>query len=214
MRRVPLGPVLLALWAGVLKAAVPDGAAAEGVGALDLARWVTRMWEPVAAVAGPLTDARREDVVLVLHRRDALPDDPILPVGSRALAIFSRRADGRYQRAALLEGFLPCVLCLGTLNRDSAAAPFELDIAEQRLSVSWISNAEGFLYVRLVIAWDAREQAFGLIAEEVVRGDRLSGIRSRRLRDYRSGRAETDGRETRFTPYFVPAEQVHADDYR
>ena len=206
---------LVLLSAGFARGAPPPAAEpAEGPGALDITPWISRMWEPIAVVSGPLTDERRDDVVLVLHRQDELPNDPILPIGSRGLAIFSRGADGRYQRAALLEGFLPCVLCMGTLSRDPLAAPFEIDIADRRLSVSWISSADGLVYVRLELAWDPREQAFGLVTEEVVRAERLGGIKSRRLRDYRTGRAETDGLVTRFTPHFVPAERIRAEDYR
>lgn len=215
-RRWPgrIGGLLLLWLTAVGTVCLPTAQGAEGAGALDIAPWISRMWEPIAVVSGPLTDERRDDVVLVLHRQDALPNDPILPIGSRGLAIFSRGADGRYQRVAMLEGFLPCVLCMGTLSRDPLAAPFEIDIADRRLSVSWISNADGLVYVRLELAWDPREQAFGLVTEEVVRAERLGGIKSRRQRDYRTGRAETDGLVTRFTPHFVPAERIRAGDYR
>jgi hypothetical protein len=59
-----------------------------------------------------------------------------------------------------------------------------------------------------------RREAFGLAADEVVRGDGQRGIASRRLRDYRGGRAVTDGTTSAFTPRFIPAEQVKAADYR
>jgi hypothetical protein len=77
--------------------------------------------------------------------------------------------------------------------------------------VSWIGNADGFVSVRLVIAWDAKEQAFGLIADEVVRADRRGAITSRRTRDYRTGRAETDGQVTEFPPHFMSAERIRAE---
>jgi hypothetical protein len=96
---------------------------------LNLKRWISRMWEPVTALGGLLSHDQREDVVIVLHRRDAIPDDVVLPIGSRGLGIFSLGADGKYRRAAILEGLLPCVQCLGTVNRDPHAAPFEIDIA-------------------------------------------------------------------------------------
>jgi len=180
----------------------------------NLKRWISRMWEPVAATGGLLSNDQREDVAIVLHRRDAIPNDLVLPVGSRGLGIFALDADGTYRRIAVLEGLLPCVQCLGTVNRDPLAAPFEIDIADRQLTVSWIGNADGFVYVRLVIAWNPREQAFGLIADEVVRADRRGGIKSRRTRDYLTGRAETDGQVTKFPPRFIPAERVQAQDYR
>ena len=172
------------------------------------------MWRPVGSYGGLLNDDRRESVVVVLHRRDALPDATLLPVGSRGLAIFSLGADGVYRREALAEDLLPCVQCMGTVSRDPNAVPFEVDIEDRQLTVSWIGNDDGFVFVRLVIAWDDREHAFGLMADEVVRADRLSAIKSRRLRDYRAGRAVTDGEVTEFAPRFIPIEQVKATDYR
>jgi len=193
---------------------VPAGAHPELITPPNLKRWISRMWEPVAAAGGFLSNEEREDVVVVLHRRDAIPNDLVLPVGSRGLGIFSLDADGTYRRAAVLEGLLPCVQCLGTVNRDPLAAPFEIDIADRQLTVSWIGNADGFVYVRLVFAWNPREQAFGLVADELVRADRRGGIQSRRTRDFRTGRAETDGQVTEFPPRFIPAERVQAQDYR
>ena len=193
----------------------PPLAAAPAVAApLDLAHWVTHLWQPVGAYGGLLTNDQTEDVVIVLHRRDAIADDPLLPVGSRALAVFSLGADGLYQRTTLLEGLLPCVQCLGTINRDPQADPFEIEIADRQLTVSWIGNADGLVWVRLMIAWDERARAFGLAADEVVRGAPLSGVSSRRTRDYRTGRAVTDGQVSAFPPGLVPLSRVRAADYR
>ena len=186
----------------------------KGIEPINLGRWISHMWRPVASYGGLLSDDQREDVAVVLHRRDALPDAAVLPVGSRGLAIFRLGADGVYRRETLAEDILPCVQCMGTLSRDPDAAPFDVDIEDRQLTLSWISNADGLVFVRLVLAWDAHEQAFGLIADEVVRADRLSGIKSRRVRDYRAGRAVTDGRVSEFAPRFIPAERVKAADYR
>jgi len=213
-RRAVLSGLLLTLCLVSLSSTAAPPDAKPDIEPLNMRRWITRMWEPVTAVGGLLSDDQREDVVVVLHRRDAIPDDLVLPVGSRGLGIFSLGADGKYRRAALLEGLLPCVQCLGTINRDPHAVPFEIDIAERELTISWIGNADGFVSVRLVLAWDAKEQAFGLIADEVVRADGRGAIKSRRTRDYRTGRAETDGQVTEFPPHFMPAERIRAEDYR
>jgi hypothetical protein len=208
--------LIAALWAaGAILAAPPVPAAPSPaqLEPLDLGRWFSRMWRPVASFGGPLSDDTREDAVIVLHRRDAVPEDQ-LPVGSRGLAIFSLGADGVYRREALAEGLLPCVQCLGTISRDPDAVPFEIDIEDRQLALSWIGNTDGFVFVRLVFAWDPHERAFGLVSDELVRANRLSGIKSRRLRDYRAGRAVTDGEVSAFAPRFIPIDQVKADDYR
>ncbi|HYN77215.1 MAG TPA: hypothetical protein VES73_05420 [Lamprocystis sp. (in: g-proteobacteria)] len=205
------------LWNAPLPAMAQAGAQTpppKAIDPIDLGRWVSRMWRPVGAVAGHLNDEQRESVVVVLHRRDALPDATLLPVGSRGLAIFSLGADGVYRREALAEDLLPCVQCLGTVNRDPNAAPFEIDIEGRQLILSWTGNDDGFVFVRLVIAWDLREQAFGLIADEIVRADRLGKIQAQRRRDFQAGRAVTDGEVTEFAPRFVPIETVKATDYR
>ena len=213
-RRAALPGLLLTLCLAQLASAAAPPDAKLDIEPLNMRRWVSGMWEPVTAMGGLLSDDQREDAVVVLHRRDAIPNDVVLPVGSRGLGIFSLGADGKYRRAALLEGLLPCVQCLGTVNRDPQAAPFEIDIADRQLTISWIGNADGFVAVRLVLAWDAKEQAFGLIADEVVRADGRGAIKSRRTRDYRTGRAETDGQVTEFPPHFIPAERIRAEDFR
>ncbi len=178
---------------------------------LNLKRWISRMWEPVTALGGLLSHDQREDVVIVLHRRGAILDEVVLTIGSRGLGIFSLDAKWKYRRATILEGLLPCVQCLGTVTCDPHVVPFEIDIADRQLTMSWIGNADGFVSVRLVIAWDAKEQAFGLIADEVVRADRRGAITSRRTRGYRTGRAETDGQVTEFPLHFMPAERIWAE---
>lgn len=205
--------LVFGLWSVPLQAKVLDRPPAE-VEPVDLGRWFSRMWRPVASYGGLLSADELEDVVVVLHRRDAIPDDDRLPVGSRGLALFTLDRKGVYRREALAEEILPCVQCMGRISRDPDAAPFEINIEDRRLTLSWISNAEGFVYVRLVIAWDAQQGAFGLIEDEVVRADQRGGIKSRRLRDYRAGKAVTDGQVTEFPPRFIPAEQVKATDYR
>jgi hypothetical protein len=205
--------LVLCLRPNVLPAAA-DGRSPESVEPLDLGRWVTQLWRPVASYGGLLSNDEREDVAVVLHRRDALQDDPELPVGSRGLAVFSLGPDGTYRRDLLAEKLLPCVQCMGTINRHPDAVPFEIEIEDRRLTISWISNADGLVFVRLVLAWDPKEGAFGLVADEVVRADRFSGIKSRRLRDYAAGRAVTNGEVSRFAPRFIPADQVKATDYR
>jgi len=171
---------------------------------IDPGRWISNLWAPVASYGGLLTDDALEDVVILVRRREAFGDDPLRPSGSRALAIFSLTDAGVYRREVLAEDILPCVQCMGTINRDPDAVPFEIDIADHQLTVSWISNADGLVSVRLTLAWDAREQAFGLVADEVVRGDEQRGIASRRLRDYRGGRAVTERYSERLHPAFHP----------
>jgi len=212
--RVGWSGLLLALgcWLAPLPAAAQTPRP-EPIEPIDPGRWISHLWEPVASYGGLLTDDALEDVVILVHRREAFGDDPLRPSGSRALAIFSLTDAGVYRREVLAEDILPCVQCMGTINRDPDAVPFEIDIADRELTVSWISNADGLVYVRLTLAWDAREQAFGLAADEVVRGDGQRGIVWRRLRDYRGGRVVTGGTARDFTPRFIPAEQVKAADY-
>ncbi len=204
--------LMLGLWWLASLAATVE-AEPQAIEPLNLGRWVSQLWEPIAAYGGLLTDDEREDVVVVLHRQDAIADDALLPVGSRGLAIFSLTPDGTYRREAQLEGVLPCVQCLGTVNRDPRAVPFEIDIADRQLTVSWIGNPNGFVFVRLVFAWEPARQAFGLIADEVVRTDPESGRKSRRVRDFRTGQAVTDGQVSDFAPRFMPAEEIKARDY-
>lgn len=181
---------------------------------LDLGRWIPQLWEPLAAYGGMLSPDGLEDVVVVLHRRSAIPGDKILPVGSRGLAIFELRPNGSYVRGALAERILPCVQCLGTFNRDPRGLPFEIEIADGKLEVGWIGNADGLLAVRLTVAWNEERQAYALVADDVARNDPLTGEQSRRIRDFVAGRQVQDGETTEIAPRFIPIESVSADDYR
>lgn len=181
---------------------------------VNVERWVSRLWEPVGSAGGLLSPDDLEDVAVILHRRDAIPGDSTLPIGSRGLAIFELRPNGTYVRQALAERILPCVQCLGTLSREARGVPFEIDIEDRRLVVGWIGNADGFLAVRLTIAWDERYQAYALVADDVARGDPATGLKTRRIRDFVAGKERRDGEEVAIEPRFIPIESVSADDYR
>lgn len=181
---------------------------------LALDRWISQLWEPLAAYGGRLNPDPLDAVAVVLHRRDAVPGDLSLPVGSRGLAIFALKPNGSYVRRVLAERMLPCVQCLGTLNRDPAAVPFDIDFIDGKLSVGWIGNADGLLAVRLTIAWDAQREAYALVADDVARSDPLTGIQTRRIRDFVSGRQIENGETIAIVRRFIPLESVSADDYR
>lgn len=181
---------------------------------VDLQRWISQLWEPVGSTGGLLSPDELEDVAVILHRRGAIPGDLGLPVGSRGLAIFELRPNGTYVRQALAEEILPCVQCMGTVYRDAQGVPFEIDIENRQLFVSWIGNADGLLAVRLTIAWDARHEAYALVADDVARSDPISGFKTRRIRDFVAGREVRDGEEIVIERQFIPIENVSADDYR
>lgn len=183
-------------------------------GPIDIDGWVSRLWQPIASYGGLLDPDELEDVVVVLYRRDAIPGDEQLPIGSRGLAIFALTPDGQYRREALAERLLPCVECLGTFSRDPSGVAFEIDIEDRRLDVSWISNEGGLLSVRLTIAWDPARSAFALVQDELIRTDPGGWIQSRRRRDYVAGREVVDGETRPLQPRFIPIEEVSARDYR
>lgn len=185
----------------------------EVIDPVDVSGWVTQLWEPLETVGGDLTGNGLEDLVVALHRRDAIPGDDQVPVGSRGLAIFLLSPNGRYRRVVLAEKLLPCVTCLGSLSRDSAGVPFEIDITGRKIQVSWISNKDGFASVRLTFAWNRKQRAFGLVRDEVNRAGPLRGGHSRRTRDYEAGIQVDDGVKTSMEPRFIPIETVSAADY-
>lgn len=215
-RRWPRSPALaaLALAAGVAAAPPAPPPLPDVPDPVDVRRWISQLWQPLASYGGLLNPDRLEDVVVALYRRDAIPGDLELPVGARGLAIFELRANGTYVRRALAERILPCVQCLGTFNRDPGGVPFEIDIADRRLTVSWIGNADGLLAVRLTIAWDPANQAYALIGDDLMRSDPMTGLQTRRTRDFVAGREVRDGEETAIEPRFIPIESVSAADYR
>lgn len=206
-------PRALVLWALCVPTAVP-APMPKVSDPIDIEGWVSRLWEPVASYGGLLDPDDLEDVVVVLHRRDAIPGDEQLPVGSRGLAIFALTPDGQYRREALAEQLLPCVGCLGTFSRDPGGVPFEIDIEDRRLRLSWISNDGGLLAVRLTIAWDPARRAFALVQDEVMRAESGGLIRSRRSRDYVTGSEVIDGAARPMEPRFIPIDTVSARDYR
>ncbi len=181
---------------------------------IDIAGWVSSLWEPVAAYGGLLDPDDLEDVVVILHRRDAIPGDPEFPIGSRGLAIFTLTPEGTYRREGLAERLLPCVECLGGFGRDPGDVPFDVEIADRRLQLSWLSNDSGLVSVRLTIAWDAERRAFALVGDELMRADAAGGIQYRRSRDYVAGREVLDGVGRPMAPRFIPIETVSAEDYR
>jgi hypothetical protein len=181
---------------------------------VNLDGWITRLWQPIATVGGLLDTDNRQDVVVVLHRRDALPGGLGLPVGSRALGIFALQRDGSYTRQVLAEGLLPCVECLGTFNREPSGLPFEIDIEGRRLEVSWIGNRDGLLSVHLTIVWDVKQEGYRLAADETVRRDPASGALLRHRRDFVKGLELVDGEERPMKARFVAIQDVKAEDYR
>lgn len=200
-----------ASWAVALALLLP-GVWAQGP--IDVTGWVSELWEPIETHGGQLLPNPPEEVVAILHRRAEVPGHDPVPVGSRGLAIFGMNQQDRYYRIVLAERLLPCVGCLGTFDRNPGGAPFEVEIRDRELSVGWISNANGLVSVRLTFAWVHKERAFGLIRDEVQRLDGDLGVRTRRVRDYRSGRQWMDGKPSPMEPRFVPIESVSADDYQ
>lgn len=215
---IPVRAAILAC-AGVLLIASRFAAAAapeagNPVDPVDLGRWMSELWTPVASYGGLLGPGDLENAVVVLYRRGAIPGDDRLPVGSRGLAIFELEPTGKYVRKALAEELLPCVSCMGTMGRDPDSAPFEIDIDDRKLSVGWIQNEDGLISVRLTFAWSPERQTYALIADDLARGDARTGLRSRRTRDFVSGREIRDGIAMPIEPRFVPIQEVRARDYR
>lgn len=207
-----LTPLLLALLVTLSSGVLAEED--EGLRPVDVARWVSALWEPLYTQGGDLQGDDAEEVVAILHRSDAVPGDEEVPVGARGLAIFTLNPRGGYFRTGLAERILPCVSCLGPIHADPRGMPFEVDIDNRELRVGWVSNADGLTSVRLTIAWDAERGGYGLVADEVVRAGAGVGTRSRRVRDYRAGTESVNGETRPIEPRFIPIEAVSALDYR
>jgi len=176
---------------------------------------VSDLWEPVAAIGGQIFPDAPEEVVVVLHRRESPTIGDTLPRGSRGLAVFRLNDQGTYDLIAQADGVLPCVYCLGTLNRNPMANPVDIEIEDQRLTIGWISNKDTLIAVRLTFAWSEEDLAFLLVTEDLtLANSRTREIASRRIRDYLEGTETVNGQTRPIARRHIPMQQVKAQDYR
>jgi hypothetical protein len=114
----------------------------------------------------------------------------------------------------LAPGVLPCANCLGNAERKPDQHPFLLTVKDRELRIGWVRRApESAAHVKLVIACDAKRHQLGLLTDETVATDRVTGKVSSRQRNYATGTITTSGRQQKMEPRFIPLSRVSPGQY-
>jgi hypothetical protein len=195
----------------LLLTAYPAAAGERTAGSIE--RFVPEGWEPTQSAAGDLNGDGIKDLAVVVERSDEAEGDDIRAQGSRGLLVLFGKPDGGYRFQAFAPDALPCAYCLGAMGAAPGTPAFELRIANRELSVGWIRGSRETTAVKLVIAYDAKRNQLGLLGDEVITTDRLTGKTTIQHRNYATGTLTVNGSESRLEPRFIPIIEVSAEDY-
>ncbi|MGB5834063.1 MAG: hypothetical protein WBG92_19045 [Thiohalocapsa sp.] len=177
--------------------------------------WVTLdWWTPMQSVSGLLNADDLEDIAVILERTQDTPEEKTFERGDRALLILYGTESGGWRQGAMVPGMLPCSNCSDAAGSGEEATILDLSIADDRvLEIAWLLRNGSTQAVRLFIGWDDTQERLGLIADDVIRIQPVTGERNRVRRDYRAGKMWADGAPSAMRPRFIPIDELATDAY-
>jgi hypothetical protein len=186
--------------------------AADPNGAIE--PFVPEGWEPIQTAGGDLNGDGIKDLAVVVERSDASEGDAVSQPGSRGILALFGKPTGGYRFEAFAPGVLPCANCLGNAERKPGTPAFLLTIKDRELTIGWVRRApEAVDHVKLVVAYDAKRNQLGLLTDETVAADRVTGNISSRRRNYATGTVTTNGQHQKMALRFIPLTRISPEEY-